>query len=76
MYKGKTMWLNWFLKTFFHPNKKKTLFSDYFKVQHVKVSTSKKSCVFTLAHVQYINLPFSFQGLALVAINIWIMDTK
>ena len=56
----------------FHPNKKKinTLFSDYFKVQHVKVSTSKKSCVFTLAHVQYINLPFSFQGLAFVAINI------
>ena len=47
-----------------------TLFSDYFKVQHGKVSTSKKSCVFTLAHVQYLNLPFSFQGLALVAINI------
>ena len=58
----------------FHPNKKKnnTLFSDYFEVQHVKVSTSKKSRVFTLAHVQYINiyLPFSFQGLAFVAINI------
>ena len=72
MYKGKTMWLNWFLKTFFTKIIiKKTLFSDYFEVQHVKVST-----FFTLAHVQYINLPFSFQGLAFVAINIWIMDTK
>ena len=54
----------------FHPNKKiNTLFSDYFKVQQ-KASTSIKSCVFTLAHVQYINLPFSFQGLAFVAINV------